>query len=89
MVKIKTLAMQLCSAAMWCHCKTCILLCPTLMGFCQDKKKIREKLGQTTPTHPPIQVFTFLETFGNMKTTQKNTKKTQNPPPKKKIRVEA
>ena len=38
--------------------------------------KLRKtRIGQATPTHPRIQFFSFFETFGNMKTTQKTHKK--------------
>ena len=44
-------------------------------GCCQVKKNPKIRENQTPTTHPPIHFF-FFETFGNMKTTQKNTKKT-------------
>ena len=72
MVKGKTLAMQLCSAVMKCHCKTCIFLCPTLVGFCQVKKKKSEKNSVRPHPPTPIQVFTF---FGNIWKHEYNTKK--------------
>ena len=47
-------------------------------GSCQVKKnpKIREKLGLTTPTHPPIYFLGFLKKhLETLKNNIKNTKK--------------
>ena len=43
-------------------------------GSCQVEKK-SEKNSDWSQTHPPIQSLIFLETFGNMKPTQKTHKK--------------
>ena len=49
-----------------------------LSSYKQFKNPRKTRIGQTPSTHPPIQFFIFfLETFGNMKTTQETQKKTQ------------
>ena len=61
----------------------------TLLRGLVKLKKIKNlkktRIGQTTTTHPPVPFFIFLETIGNMKTTQK----THNFPQKNNIQVGA
>ena len=57
-----------------------------IKGFVKLKKiknPRKTRIGQTAPTHPPIQLKKKLETIGKMKTTQK----TQHFQKKIKIRV--